>query len=100
MSTRSLLAIALISVVGFTGCKSVYSTVYSNKKNSFKPPVAVAKNELKSAETLNALQDPAAGAPAMGGDQNALPGIPGLEAAPAAPAPAADPAAAPAIPGL
>jgi hypothetical protein len=105
MSTRSILAIALISVVGFTGCKSqsVYSTVYSNKKNSFKPPVVVAKNEIKSAEVLNALAEPVGGAiPAMGAPQNALPGIPGLDPAPTAPPPAADPAAgaAPAIPGL
>ena len=99
MSSRSILALALISVVGFTGCKSVYSTVYSNKKNSFKPPVAVAKNELKSAEVLNALVDPTGGAmPAMSAPQNALPGIPGLEVAP--PAAPTDPAAAPAIPGL
>ncbi|MEK0451900.1 MAG: hypothetical protein RL088_4168 [Verrucomicrobiota bacterium] len=107
MSTRSILTIAIISTVACTGCKTVYSTVYTNKKNSFKPPVAVAKNELKGPEVIDALTAPAPGGlpPAMGNDQNAIPGIPGVPAAPAAPAdPAAAPApaagAAPAIPGL
>lgn len=103
MSTRSILTIAIISTVAFTGCKTVYSTVYTNKKNSFKPPVAVAKVELKGPEAVDVLTAPAPGGlpPGMG-DQNAIPGIPGVPAAPADPAAApADPAgAAPAIPGL
>ncbi len=99
MSTRTLLTIAIISVTAFTGCKSVYSTVYSNKKNSFKPPVVAAKVEIKAAELIDALSAPQPGGlpPAMGNDQNAIPGIPG--AAPVAPD-AAAPAAPGAIPGL
>lgn len=97
MSTRSLLAIAIISATAFTGCKSVYSTVYTNKKNSFKPPVVVASNEIKAPDMIDALANPTPGGlpPAMGNDQNAIPGIPGL----GAPADPAAPAAG-AIPGL
>ena len=97
MSTRSLLAFAIISATAFTGCKSVYSTVYTNKKNSFKPPVVVASNEIKAPDMIDALANPTPGGlpPAMGNDQNAIPGIPGL----GAPADPAAPAAG-AIPGL
>ena len=96
MSTRSLLAITIISISALTGCKTVYSSVYTNKKNSFKPPVVAAKAEFKAPSAIDALATPQPGGlpPAMGGDQNAIPGIPGL-GAPAAPA-----AGAPAIPGL
>ncbi len=99
MSTRTLLTIAAISTVAFTGCKSVYSSVYSNQKNSFKPPIVASKVELKATDLINALTapQPGGGLPGMGTDQNAIPGI--------TPAPGADPAApvpgaAPAIPGL
>ncbi len=98
MSTRSILTIAILSTVAFTGCKTVYSTVYTNKKNSFKPPVVEAKNELKAPEAFDALANPVPGGmpPGLGGDQNTIPGIPGVPA-PAAPA---VPGEAPAIPGL
>jgi hypothetical protein len=96
MSTRSFLAIAIISATAFTGCKTVYSSVYSNRKNSFKPPVVESKADLKGPSVIDALSTPQPGGmlPGMNTDQNAIPGIPGL--APAAPA--ADPAAAPAAP--
>lgn len=75
----------------------MYSTVYTNKKNSFKPPVVVASNEIKAPDMIDALANPTPGGlpPAMGNDQNAIPGIPGL----GAPADPAAPAAG-AIPGL
>ena len=98
MSTRTLLTIAIISVTAFTGCKSVYSTVYSNKKNSFKPPVVPAKIEIKASEMVDALSTPPSSGlpPAMSNDQNAIPGLTPM--APDAATPAAP--AAGAIPGL
>ncbi len=92
MSSRSLLIIAIISATAFTGCKTVYSSVYTNRKNSFKPPVAIAKNQIKGPELIDRLMaPPPSGIP--GGDQNT---IPGLDPAPP-PMPAVDPAA-PVIP--
>lgn len=97
MSTRTLLIIAIISTAALTGCKTVYSSVYSNKKNSFKPPVVEAKVELKATDIIDQLNatQPGGALPGMNTDQNAIPGL--------SPVPAADPAApgaTPAIPGL
>lgn len=100
MSTRTLLTIAIISTAALTGCKTVYSSVYSNKKNSFKPPVVESKVELKATDIIDQLNtvQPGGALPGMNTDQNAIPGLSPVPAAdPAAPA---VPGATPAIPGL
>jgi hypothetical protein len=115
MLSRSalLMIFGTLSLLGFGGCKTVYSDTFSYRKNSFQPPAAKQTEITPPTDIPMPLEGATPGGLVPGGleaipgvpapDAGAIPGaVPGMpEAAPApgaAPAPAAP--GAPAIPGL
>ncbi|MEQ1858797.1 MAG: hypothetical protein ABMA13_02555 [Chthoniobacteraceae bacterium] len=92
-SFTALIALSLLAAVSLTGCKTIYSDMYSSRRNYFKPE----KDTPKPSDLLPMELPPdSAPAPALmpPGLDPAAPPMPAPDAAPGAPAPA------PAIPGL
>jgi hypothetical protein len=107
--TTNIIGLCAIIVIGLTGCKSVYSDMYSYKKNTFTPPAqkseilkSISQEDIKRAEQQAAIAQPTPPPAVPGLDPGAAPasGIPGLDPAPAAPATPMTPEAPPVIPGL
>lgn len=94
-SFTAALLLSLFAVASFTGCKTIYSDTYSNKRNYFKPEKDAARPSelLPESAPLDASTPPAPPPPGL--DPTVAPPVDG--AAPAAPPPAGAP---PAIPGL